>query len=435
MSEFKMKFDGQQMLEKLNKLDEIKSMKDVKNITHTQYPGTHCPLMGALLVTRGISDSMAFIVGTDECVYYSKSMTLNFDGFGGLHGRCVSMCLDTNDVTFGSVEKVEDAFDEMMEEYTPTCVFLISTCIIEIIGDDFDALALRLSKKYNLPVLPIHTEHFKAEDHLPGIERALTACATLMEKQECDNSVNILGQRFGEFDKTELSKVLKEENISLNSQLPMECSLADIKIAPKAKVNVVVNTTALELAKKMEELFNIPYVVFDKYASYESNFRAYSKLFTALEKPVPQSVIDKCEELKNKFIEKKTKYKGLTYIYGNAPFVPFEHIRLMSEFGLKPLVLQVSAIDENYKDDIKAIIENYNPYVTRTANVSGLMHVYDTLQPDLNFGAAYPQILQEKKIVPVRFENSADMLGFEMSDLFLASLDRAKEEVVKIRNV
>ncbi len=435
MTDFKLKFDGNELLKDLKRLDQVKSMKDVINITHTQYPGTHCPLMGALLVTRGIKDSMAFVVGTDECVYYSKNMTMAFEGFGGLLGRCASVRLDTNDVTFGSVEKVEEAFDELVEEQQPSCVFLISTCVIEIIGDDFDALAEKLTKKHGIPVLPIHTEHFKCEDHIPGIERAITACAGFMEKQDKDDKlVNVLGQRQGDFTKSEVAEILKEHDIKINLQLPKTCTVSDIKAATKSKLNIVVNDTALGLAKVMLEKFGIPYVNFKKSASYETNYLAYKDLFEKLEIPMPKKLEEKRNELAKEFAANKDKYKGLTYIYGGAPFASFEHIRIMTEFGLEPLLLQVSAISEDNFKDIDEIVKKFNPYVTRSANVAGMMHIYDALKPDLNFGPAFMNVLKEKHIVPVRFDKDAgDKFGFELSEMFLSSLQNIKEDVQKAR--
>ena len=98
-------------------------------------------LMGAAMAVRGISDALMLIIGTDECTYYTKHFSIHADNFGGLNGRCVSVALDGHDVTFGCAKKVEDAFDEMMAEYHPQAVFLVTTCVVEIIGDDIDALA------------------------------------------------------------------------------------------------------------------------------------------------------------------------------------------------------------------------------------------------------------------------------------------------------
>ena len=183
-----MAMDGKELVEKLAKLSQVQSIKDIPQLTHALFPGTHCPLMGAAMAVGGIKDSLIVVVGTDECTYYTKSMTIHSEKFGGIDGRCVSVVLDDHDVTFGSAEKVQEAFKEIIEEYRPQCVFLVTTCVIEIIGDDFDAISEGLSELYGIPVLPVHTEHFKCEDHLPGLERTITVCAEMMkscDRQQC----------------------------------------------------------------------------------------------------------------------------------------------------------------------------------------------------------------------------------------------------------
>ncbi len=363
-------------------------------------------------------------------------MTLHSEDFGGLNGRCVSVRLDTNDVTFGGVEKVEAAFEEIMDEYNPECVMLISTCIVEIIGDDFDALANGLTKKYNIPVLPVHTEHFKCADHIPGIQRSISACIDLIDKQECDNSVNLLGQRFGDFEKTEVAQILAEQNVKFGLQLPNNCSLDDIKVAGRAKVNIVVNDTAVELAQSMKAKLGIPYVYFGKFSSYESNYKAYQELFKYLEKELPAKITEHYEKIKAEFEKHKQQkdFEGLTYIYGPSAFVPFEHVRMMTEFGMKPLIIQLSRLEgENYQDDIKEILKKEDPPLAQSANVTGLIPLYDVLKPDLSMGAGYVHVLREKGIVIVQTNNANNMLGLEMSELFLKSLIDAKQEVQALK--
>ena len=107
--------DGNQLLMQMKHLGEVESIKDVRPLTAAMFPGTHCPLMGAAMAVRGISDAMMLIIGTDECTYYTKHFSVHAENFGGLNGRCVSVALDGHDVTFGCVQKVTDAFAEMME--------------------------------------------------------------------------------------------------------------------------------------------------------------------------------------------------------------------------------------------------------------------------------------------------------------------------------
>ena len=206
----------------------METIKDVRPLTAAMFPGTHCPLMGAAMAVRGISDALMLIIGTDECTYYTKHFSVQAENFGGLHGRCVSVALDGHDVTFGCAKKVEAAFAEMMEEYHPQAVFLVTTCVVEVIGDDFDAVAAALTEKYGLPVMAVHTEHFKCENHLPGVERTMTACFDLMRARPCDGSVNLLGQRLGDFQETELFGVLQEAGVRVGLRLPCGCRVEDI---------------------------------------------------------------------------------------------------------------------------------------------------------------------------------------------------------------
>ena len=109
--------DGRELLARLKRLSEIEDPgKDIHGLTYAQFPGTHCPLMGAAMAIRGIRGAYMMIVGTDECSYYTKHMTIHSEDWGGLTGRCVSVTIDQHDVTFGCAKKTEEAFAELLSE-------------------------------------------------------------------------------------------------------------------------------------------------------------------------------------------------------------------------------------------------------------------------------------------------------------------------------
>ena len=286
---------GNEMLKKLGRLSEITSMKDVRQLTTAMFPGTHCPLMGAAMAIRGIQDAYMLLVGTDECAYYTKHMTLYSQDFGGVDGRCLSVVLDAQNVTFGCAAKVEEAFDELAREYHPKAVFLVTTCIPELIGDDMDAIADGLSQQYDIPVMAVHTEHFKCDNHLPGLERTITACLDMMEPQEVDGSVNLLGQRMGRFDTTELCHVLKHAGVEIGMQLPCGCSVDEIRRGPRAKVNIVVNDIAMPLAKKMQRRFGTPWVFGMPYG-YQATLDWLREIGTVLGREPEPHVISRLRE-------------------------------------------------------------------------------------------------------------------------------------------
>lgn len=425
--------DGKELIGRMKPLSQVESMKQVAPLTNAMFPGTHCPLMGAAMAVRGIRDSLIIIIGTDECAYYTKHMTLHSDDFGGLGGRCVSVVLDGHDVTFGCLKKVEAAFGEVMAEYRPQAVFLVTTCVVEIIGDDMDAAADALTERYGVPVMAVHTEHFKCENHLPGLERTITACFSLMGKLPCDGSVNLLGQRMGSFEDTELSGILQRAGVKIGLQLPCGCTVADVKRAAAAKVNIVVNEIALPLAQKMQTNFGIPYVFFDRFVEPERIAACYAQLFQALELPLPAELAALEQQARDMKARGTAALTGVTYIYGNTPFRTFEFNRVMVDMGMVPLVLQTSALTPEDAADKAAILAKCDPYVTKTANIAPLQYVYDVLHPMLYLGHEYANRLRQKGIALVRTDRAGSMLGFEVTGYAVQALMTAAQEARALR--
>ena len=424
--------DGNELLGRLNRLSKVQTIKDIPQLTTALFPGTHCPLMGAAMIAGGIKDCLLVIVGTDECSYYTKSLTLS-DRYGGINGRCVSVVLNSHDVTFGSVESMHKAFKEIVSEYQPKCVMLVTTCVIEVIGDDYDVIAEELTKQYNIPVMAVHTEHFKCEDHFPGFERAITACQSIMQPQKCDGSVNVLGQRFGDFADTELYVLLTKGGVKIGVQLPSGCTSDDIRRAPAAKVNIVVNDIALPLAQKMQEQYGIPYVYFNRFAAPEKILQAYQHLFNYLELPLPAEVgamFDECKVLEQETVP---VVQGVPYIFGNTQYDCFELNSYLCSLGLVPQLIQSNKLSEANFADIESILATTDPYVCKAANIAPLQYVYDVLHPWIYIGHEFGERLRRKGIAQLHSDPAGKMLGFECNIFLLKILQQAVADAKKFR--
>ena len=416
--------DGNELLERLNRLSKVQTIKDIPQLTTALFPGTHCPLMGAAMIAGGIKDCLLVIVGTDECSYYTKSLTLS-NRYGGINGRCVSVVLNSHDVTFGSAESMHKAFKEIVAEYQPKCVMLVTTCVIEVIGDDYDAIAEELTKQYSIPVMAVHTEHFKCEDHFPGFERAITACQSIMQPQECDGSVNVLGQRFGDFADTELYALLTKSGVKIGVQLPSGCTSDDIRRAPAAKINIVVNDIALPLAQAMQEQYNIHYVYFNRFAAPEKILQAYQHLFAYLELPLPAEVNAKFDECKALEQETMPVVQGVPYIFGNTQYDCFELNNYLCRLGLVPQLIQSNKLRQEHFEDIKGILATTDPYVCKAANIAPLQYVYDVLHPWIYIGHEFGERLRRKGIAQLHSDPAGKMLGFECNTFLLKILQQA----------
>lgn len=428
-----MTLQGKDIIAKMSKLSSIKSVKDIPQLTNAMFPGTHCPLMGAAMAVGGIENSMIVVIGTDECTYYAKNMTLGSEKFGGINGRCVSVVLDDHDVTFGSTKKMHSAFAQIMEEYKPECIFLVTTCVIEIIGDDYDAIAEELSEEYDIPVMAVHTEHFKCEDHLPGLERTITACAKMMKKCSCDNSVNVLGQRLGNFASTELYKILQDAGVKIGVQLPSGCTVEEIKKAAAAKVNIVVHDIALPLAKKMQSRFGIPYIYFNRFCDPDKIYENYQNLFAYLQIEMPEEIELKFKAVKQLMEVKKDVLGDITYIYGNTPYYCFEINSFLSSLGMVPQVIQSNKFTEHDQSYAEKILQYTDPYICKSANIAPLQYVYDELKPYLYMGHEFAARLKAKGIAVLHSDAASNMLGFEATEFLLVQLEKAVNEAKAYR--
>lgn len=423
-----MTINGKDLVAKLKPLSSVESIKDIPQLTQAMFPGTHCPLMGAAMAVGGIKGALLVVVGTDECTYYTKSMTLHSERFGGPGGRCVSVVLDGHDVTFGSTPKMHKAFKEIVAEYKPECVFLVTTCVVEVIGDDYDAIAAELSDAYGIPVMAVHTEHFKCEDHLPGLERTITACFDMMEKVPQNDTANVLGQRMGEFKTTELYKMLIKSGVKIGMQLPAGTTVDEIKNAAAARVNIVVNDIALPLAKKMKARFGIPYVYFNKFVYPDKIYASYKELFEYLGVPLPEEIAAYYNEAKEAVTAAGKALGGVSYIYGNTPYYCFEMNAFLASLGMVPQVIQTNRFSEENDYYVQEILKHTDPLVCKAANIAPMQYVYDELHPWLYMGHEFGARLRKKGIAIVHSDAAGSMLGFEVTNYLLKQITVAAEE-------
>ena len=87
----------------------------------------------------------------------------------------------------------------------------------------------------------------------------------------------------------------------------------------------------------------------------------------------------------------------------------------MVKLGMRPLLIQTSAIPGEEDPALQTILKQCDPYVTKTANIAPLQYVYDVLQPHLYLGHEYAERLRKKKIEIAHTDVLSPMLGLEVT--------------------
>lgn len=305
-------------LSALNKLKDIKEDKDIKTLSSAIFSGTHCPLFGVALTASYVKDMAMLVIGTSECTYYTKVFSNNRQK--GMD-KVYSLVMKEKEVVFGAYEQVKMAIEHIIEYEKPSGIMVVTTCVPELIGEDYKDL-----------------------------ESSENNFCNIMQKQDDLDGVNILGHRQSGIENTELFKVLTSKCIKVNVIIPSKCTIETIKTAPKAKLNIVTDMIALELAENMKKNFDIPYVFFDKNMDKKiinNNYKMISELLSIDLTKYLESMEKEYDECLEKI--KKITF-GKSFIYGNTPMMPCETSSFLIDLGMIPKLIQLR---ELYNVDLK----------------------------------------------------------------------------------
>ncbi|NLY46218.1 MAG: oxalate:formate antiporter [Tissierella sp.] len=425
-------------LDRLSRLNDIKENDDIKALSHAIFPGTHCPLFGVAMIASFIEDLVVVVAGTQECTYYAKDFA-----YQRQYGKdnFYSVVTNKHDITFGCEDKIKEVIFEIDRTINPKAIMLVSTCVLELIGEDFVGLKESIQDEVNAKLLVVPTEHFKCNSHIPGMERSLEQLVTVMEKCDIDNnSINILGHRQHGIENTELMKLLIDEGIHINSVIPSKTTIEELRFAPRAKLNIVTDFVALPMAKKMEDIFNIPYVYFDKHLSIDRIRNSYKKIEEFLNIKLLSKLNEKEAELNSLMEEARKILKGKTFIYGNTPMMAFEISSFLCDLGMEPILVQVRDLYENdsiYMEEIKR--HGHNPYISRIANIAPMQSIYDQCKPNFYLGHENPMNLAKRNIIQITLDEVTKKLGYEIPidsiKKILLSLEQHEEMKDKMKKM
>ncbi len=223
-----------------------------------------CVFCGSRVVLYPISDAVHLIHGTIGCAAYTWDIRGSLSSGPQLHR--MSFCSDLRelDVIHGGEPKLAASIDQLVNKYCPKAVFVYSTCIVGIIGDDVEAICKKAAARHSIPVIPVHSEGFRGTK-MDGYKAACAALASLVGTGSTTGispkSINILGD-FNIAGETWIIKDYYERmGVEVVATITGDGRVDDIKRSHGAALNVVqCSGSMIHLARHMEEKYGIPYI-------------------------------------------------------------------------------------------------------------------------------------------------------------------------------
>lgn len=336
-----------------------------------------CVYCGARVVLNPITDAFHLIHGPIGCASYTWDLRGSLTSGSEIFRNSYSTDLGETDVIFGGEKKLTAAIDEIVEKFNPKVIFVYATCIVGVIGDDIDAVCKKAEEKYPLRVIPVKSPGFSG-NKASGYRAACNAILKLIGNKKSKNKINGINY-LGDFNLAGevwvIQSYLKRIGIEVVAKITGDSKCEELLKAPEAKLNIVQCAGSMEyLGKKMEELYDIPYirVSFLGVADTENSILQIASLlgdeavmikaekFISVEKAKIQKTI---EFYRKRLIGKKAA------IYVGGGYKAISLIKQFNELGIETVMVGTQTGKPRDYEIIKSItkegtviLDDANPY-------------------------------------------------------------------------
>jgi len=331
-----------------------------------------CAFDGAKIVLQPITDVAHLIHAPLACEGNSWDNRGTASSGPTLWRTSFTTDLTEQDIVMGNSErKLFKAIRQIKEAYAPPAIFVYTTCVTALIGDDIDAVCKRAAEKFRLPVVPINAPGFVGSKNLGNKlagEALLDHVIGTVEPDDagpCD--INILGEfnLSGEF--WLVRPLLERLGIRVRACIPGDARYLDIACAHRARAAMLVCSTALiNLARKMEERWDIPF--------FEGSFYGITATSEALrqiadllvKKGADQEILDRTDTLIaeeeaiawKKLEEYRPRLKGKRVLINTGGVKSWSLVHALMEIGMEIVGTSVKKSTVEDKERIRQVLKD-----------------------------------------------------------------------------
>ncbi|MBO8087669.1 MAG: nitrogenase iron-molybdenum cofactor biosynthesis protein NifE, partial [Marichromatium sp.] len=184
--------------------------------------------------------------------------------------------MELNDIIFGGEARLQKAIAYVVERYAPEAVFVYTTCVSALVGDDVDATCKAAGLAFGLPVVAVHAPGFVGSKNLGSRLAAMDVLKQLIGTKEPEVTtpfdINLIGEYNVTGDMWQYTGLLETLGIRVLSALSGDGRVANICTAHRAKLNVIVCAKSLNaVCEHMEKTYGIPYISVSFYGKRDTS--------------------------------------------------------------------------------------------------------------------------------------------------------------------
>ncbi len=336
-----------------------------------------CVYCGARVVLNPITDAYHIVHGPIGCASYTWDIRGSLTSGAEVYRNSFSTDLRERDIIFGGEKKLSAAIDEIVPKYDPKVIFVYSTCVVGVIGDDLDAVCKAAEQRHGIRVIPVRSTGF-AGNKASGYRAACDAIMELIGGETPParrEGINFLGDFNLAGELWIVKGYLNTLGVLLNTAITGDATCEGLKSAAGAKLNIVQCAGSMHyLARMMEERFGIPFINVS-FCGVEDTERALTAIARAAgsaatvrrAREFVAAEREKTEALLAPYRERLRGKKAAIYVGGG--FKAISLIKQFRDLGMQTVVVGTQTGREEEYETIKkitdegtVILDDSNPF-------------------------------------------------------------------------
>ncbi len=316
-------------------------------------------------------------------------------GLDTSHGAFVATDMNENDTVFGATGSIRDIALEVYRRYQPGAIFVGTSCVSGVIGEDVNSVVQELRELLPIPVAPVFCEGFRSKIWASGFDAAFHAILTsvVQPPQTKSNKVNFIN--FFGSAAVEISEMFANFGVEPTFLLA-NSTIEELKHLSEAAATVsICGTLGSYLGNGLEEQYGVPYVRVLQPHGIEGFETWLRSLGDAIGKqPEVEAYISR-ERARYipKIEEVKKELKGMRAVIGMGPGYTFNTARVLQELGVEIVWASAWHFDRQYDDgQVPAAFEHLAKHSPTDFGVSvsdqqnyEVMNILNHLKPDIFF--------------------------------------------------
>ncbi len=353
-------------------LGQLSGIRDVAVINHAP-AGCTATAPGSVVLNRQLAVKIGV---TNDTVFLGTDM-------------------NENDTVFGAAEALKDIIKKTYKNYHPKAIFVATSCVTGIIGEDVDSIVEELKEEIPVPIAAVHCEGFKSRIWASGFDIADHAVLQTIVKPPGKKRPVINFKNFYESERKQITELFKEFDVTPQF-LYQNATVEELEHISEALATVCIcGTLGTYLGNALEEQYGVPYIR----TINPLGIIGYEKWLREIGK-----VIGKSEQVEG-YIKRERKYylpqidevkkelKGFRAVIGMGPGYTYEVSRVLQELDMEVVWAAAWHYDGRYDNDTVPpaldYLKNTSPVNIKLSVADQqnfeVLNILNEYQPDIYF--------------------------------------------------